>query len=151
MSLDRAVARKSLEKRFAQMRPVETFVRPHKGWIRAIRDSLGMTTMQLAKRLGVSQPRVTAIEKDEIENALTLQTLMRVAEALDCTFIYALVPNSSLDDMVRQQARQVSLESLQRVEQTMRLEDQEVSEGEQQSQLDDLIDELIHHQPRRIW
>ncbi len=151
MSVDSAIARKSLEARLSQIRPIDRFARPYKGWIRAIRDSLGMTTIQLAQRLRVSQPRVSAIEKDEVNNSLTLETLMRVAEALDCTFVYALVPNSSLDDMVRRQAKKVALESLARVEQTTRLEDQEVMEVEHQSQLEDLIDDLLAHDLRRIW
>jgi predicted DNA-binding mobile mystery protein A len=151
MSVDSAIARKSLEARFSQIRPVDRFARPYKGWIRAIRDSLGMTTIQLAQRLGVSQPRISAIEKNEVNNSLTLETLMRVAEALDCRFVYALVPNSSLDDLVRQQARKVALESLSQVEQSMRLEDQEVMGAERQSQLEDLIDDLIAHDLRRIW
>lgn len=151
MFVDNAIARKSLEARLSQLRPIERFARPHRGWIRAIRDSLGMTTVQLAQRLGVSQPRVSAIEKDEMTNSLTLETLMRVAEALDCTFVYALVPNSSLDDMVRQQAQKVAMESLAQVEQTMRLEDQEVMGVERQNQLEDLTNDLIAHDLRRIW
>ncbi|HZZ37352.1 MAG TPA: helix-turn-helix domain-containing protein, partial [Caulobacteraceae bacterium] len=54
-------------------------VRPPKGWLRAVRDALGMTTKQLARRLGVSQPRVVALEKGEVDESVTLTSLRRAA------------------------------------------------------------------------
>jgi DNA-binding transcriptional regulator YiaG len=47
-----------LDKRFAALRPLAKSARPPKGWLRAIRDALGMTTAQFASRLGVSQLRI---------------------------------------------------------------------------------------------
>ena len=67
--------------------------RPPRGWLRAIRDALGMTMQQYAGRLGVSQPRIIALEKSEVEDTVTLGTLRRAAAALDCQLVYAVVPN----------------------------------------------------------
>ena len=97
------IARQHLDARFTKLKAADLFARPALGWVRAIRDSLGMTAAQFAARLGVSQPRVIALEKAEGKGRLTLQTLEKAAAALDCTLVYALVPNRSLDAIVRDQ------------------------------------------------
>lgn len=47
----------------------------------ALREAQGMTQVQLAKRLGVSQPVIARIESGKAKN-LELRTLVRVAAAL---------------------------------------------------------------------
>ena len=81
---DRALARKQLDKRLNLLLDSDSLARPPRGWIRAIREALGMTTEHLAKRIGVSQPRVIEIEKAEVSGSITLKTLQRAANALDC-------------------------------------------------------------------
>jgi len=81
----RDLARKHLDKRLAQWQPISELACPPRGWIRAIRETIGMTAAQLADRLNVSQPRVFALEKSEVSGALTLETISRVAHALNCT------------------------------------------------------------------
>ena len=69
---------------------------PPKGWIRAIRDAVGMTGGQLASRLGIRPQTVAALEKSEAAGSIQLSTLRRVAEAMDCTLVYAkMVPTSA--------------------------------------------------------
>jgi predicted DNA-binding mobile mystery protein A len=87
------------------MGPVTRCSSPVRGLIKAIREALGMTTAQLAKRLDVKQPSVVAIEQSEAKGTIELATLRRVAEALDCTLVYALVPNKPLEAAVRDGAR----------------------------------------------
>ena len=65
---------------------------PPKGWIRAIRNALGMTAKQLANRLGVAQQAVARIENGELEGSVTIKTMRRIAERLDCVFVYGFVP-----------------------------------------------------------
>lgn len=71
-------------------------IRPANGWIQAIRTSLGMTSRQLAARIECSQSTLAALEKSEAEDRITLQSLRKVADALDCDLQYVLVPRSSL-------------------------------------------------------
>lgn len=123
----RALARKQLDQQFASTRPViDVLRRPTKGWVRAIRDSLGMTANQLARRTGLSQPRVVAIEKAEVTGAIKLETLAKIAEGLNCRLVYALVPENSLDEMVTRRARRLAKQHLQAVSHSMALEDQAV-------------------------
>ena len=68
-------------KRFSAIKSVNP---PRKGWIRAIRDALGISTRQLGDRLGVSKSRITRIEQDEVGGSVTLKTMRRMADAFDC-------------------------------------------------------------------
>ena len=147
----RDLARKNLDKRFAKAAPADQWVRPPKGWLRAIRDAIGMTAAQMAARLGVSQPRILALEKDEARGAVTLETLSRAAQALDCTLVYAIVPNQPLDEMVRKRAEKVAAERIASVDHTMRLENQGLSGKELQAERERLAGELLRGNLRRLW
>ncbi len=124
-----ARARTSLDNRFPAWRQLPAKgARPSGGWVRAIREALGMTAEDLAERMGVSQPSLTRLEKSERNGGARLDTLMRAADALECDFVYALVPRRPLDDMVTEQARRRALERVRQVAHTMALEDQAIAE-----------------------
>ena len=118
---ERATARKQLDKRLRPLREKDAFVRPPRGWVKAIREALGMTTAQLGKRLGVSQPRVVALEKAEASGAITLESLTRAAGALDCQLVYTLVPRSSLEEMTKERAIALARKRFSRTAHTMAL------------------------------
>lgn len=117
-------ARQRLDERLRALQPIDRFKTPPKGWIRALRDALGMTGAQLGARIGVRPQTVESIEKSEAAGTIQLNTLRRAAEALDCTLVYALVPNTSLETVVEARARKIAIRELQRVAHTMRLEAQ---------------------------
>jgi len=124
---------------------------PPKGWIRAIRDALGMTARQLASRLGVAQQAVARIEKDEFSGSVTIKTMRRIAECLDCVFVYGFVPRKSLEETVARQAKKVAAHRLAQASQTMSLENQALSWKENEQALSDLVDELIRTSPSNLW
>ncbi|CAN7684060.1 mobile mystery protein A [Pararhizobium sp. LjRoot238] len=117
-------ARLRLDERLRALQPIDRFKAPPKGWIRALRDALGMTGTQLGARIGIRPQTVETIEKSEAAGTIQLNTLRRAAEALDCTLVYALVPNSSLEAVIEARARRIAIRELQRVAHTMRLEAQ---------------------------
>jgi len=117
-------ARLRLDERLRALQPIDRFKAPPKGWIRALRDALGMTGTQLGARIGIRPQTVETIEKSEAAGTIQLNTLRRAAEALDCTLVYALVPNSSLEAVIEGRARRIAIRELQRVAHTMRLEAQ---------------------------
>lgn len=129
----------------------QTIARPPRGWLRAIRDALGLTTAQLAKRLGVSQPRIVALEKGEVDETVTLASLRRAAEAMDCQLVYAMVPKHPLVDMLRQRAEVKADEQIARVSHTMSLENQSLTADDQRRQREILIDQLLHGNLSRLW
>jgi predicted DNA-binding mobile mystery protein A len=79
-------------------------LRPADGWVRAVREALGMSTYELAARMGVGHSRVIAIERAEVTGSVSLSTLSRAAEALNCRVCWVLVPSEPLEQMVRRQA-----------------------------------------------
>ena len=147
----RDLARKHLDKRLSQWQSTSEFATPPRGWIRAIREAIGMTAAQLAVRLNVTQPRVFALEKNEARGALTLETISRVAQALNCTFVYALVPNTSLEIMVTEQAQKKVAERLARVDHTMKLEAQGLSDAEFAAERERIVNELLKGTLRGLW
>ncbi|RWK53170.1 mobile mystery protein A [Mesorhizobium sp.] len=142
-------ARERLDQRLSALKPEDRFRPPPKGWIRAIRDAIGMTGVQLAKRLGVRPQTVEAIEKSEASGSIQLSTLRRAAEAMDCTLVYALVPNSSLENAVHQRARKLAIRDLQRVAHTMRLEAQETGDAGMEARIEAYIRDSI--KDRDLW
>lgn len=144
------LARWALDQQLQPLRTMDPLIRPERGWIRAIREAVGMTTGQFAKRLGVAQPRVAALERAEANEAVTLKSLRQAAEALDCVLVYALVPKASLEDVVKDRARMVADQQLARTDQTMRLENQGVSRTRMERAREDLAEELLRND-RRLW
>ena len=145
------LAREQLDETLRRFRPIKTLVPPGKGWIRAIRDALGMTGEQLARRLNTNKQRIARIEYDEKLGKLTIKTLRSVAEAMDCIFVYGLVPSKSLEQTIRNQARLIAKKRMERSNQMMRLEKQELSEREKEKVLKSLIEEIINEMPKSLW
>ena len=142
-----AKSRSHLDKRFQGWGAVNQYNTPVHGWIKAIREALGMTTAQLARRIGVKQPSIVSFEQSEEKGSIELATLRRVAEALNCTLVYTLVPNKPLDTMVRERARAFVRKRRQPVEHSMLLEDQQVDKSAK-ADLDEVIRET---NPRLFW
>lgn len=150
LTANNRTARRRLDEKLAALRPLANVATPPKGWLRAIRNSLGMSAIQFAHRLGVAASQsIEDIERSEAAGTVRLDTLRRAAKALDCTLVYAIVPKRSLQSMVERQARNKALAALSRVDQTMLLEDQRVS----QADLEELIADYIaqHITDRDLW
>lgn len=146
----RALARKHLDRRFATVAS-DAFARPSTGWLRAIRDALGMTTRQAAQRAGIHQSTYSRFEKSEADDSITLASLRSAAEALGCTLVYAVVPNQPLDEMVRNRARLLASEQLAQIGHTMRLEDQALTKETLAAERERLAEDILRDSPRRLW
>ncbi|WP_441255681.1 mobile mystery protein A [Tardiphaga sp. 285_C5_N1_2] len=142
-------ARQRLDERLLYLKPEDRFRAPPKGWTRAIRDALGMTGVQFAKRLGIRPQSVEALEKSEAEGAIQLKTLRRVAEALDCTLVYALVPNTSLTGVIDARARKIAMRDLGRVAHTMKLEAQGTGDADLEARINAYISDVLKE--RDLW
>lgn len=125
--------------------------RPETGWIRVIRESLGMTLSDLARRVGVSFQALSQFEKAEREGTITLSRLQTVADGLGCDLVYALVPRESLQVSLESEARRRARRMLDTVRHSMVLEAQNISEEEIESQLRELTEELLAGSWRKIW
>jgi predicted DNA-binding mobile mystery protein A len=142
-------ARTRLDERLASVRRQGDLQPPPKGWVRAIRDALGMSGAQLAQRIGVTAQTIDSLEKSETAGTLQLKNLRRLAEAMDCTLVYALVPNRPLTQMVNERAREIALHDLSRVAHTMRLEAQETGDEGVEGRIKDYIRDNVSD--RDLW
>ncbi len=111
-----------------------------------------MSTAQLAKRLKIKQPSVVELEQSEAAGTMELQTLRRVAAALDCTLVYALVPNKPLETMLRDRARAFERRRREHIEHSMLLEDQLEDQPVTSKNLKARLDEILREtNPRLFW
>jgi predicted DNA-binding mobile mystery protein A len=119
-----AQARRNLDRRLAALGPESRYAAPRAGWLRAIREALGMSASVLGRRLGVSAQAVRAMETSELEGRVRLDTLRRAADAMECVVVYALIPKASLESLVQRQAALVAEVQLTATVHSMALEDQ---------------------------
>jgi len=135
-------ARRALDRRFTSGNLADLRQRPRGGWVKAIRTALGMSQADLSARLGTSPPAVADLERAERDGGVTLKRLERAAQELDCTLVYALVPNSTLEGAVHQQARRRAAESMGHVGRTMDLEAQGLDPA--------IAEELLEREARKV-
>jgi len=123
---------------------------PTHGWLYAIRKAMGIPRSIVAKRLGISGPAVQQIEKREEERSITLANLQNAAEALNCQFMYAIVPKKPIAQMLHEAAEQAAKKMMEEVGQTMKLEDQAIAISPWWDSYEDLVEELEKN-PQWIW
>jgi len=124
--------------------------RPSDGWIRAVRKSLGMSVRQLATRMGVTQQAVSQLEAKELNETVSIKTLRKAAEALNCRLVYALVPNDAgLQGILDKQALMKAKDIVSAVDHTMQLEAQGV--GNLQQKIKETAEELAKNPNSKLW
>jgi len=128
-----------------------TYTRPRVGWLRAIREALGMTTRQLAKAVAVAPSTAIAAEQAEARGDITLGTLQRYAAALGCEVQYALVPKKNLQQVVEERAEDLARQEVDRVRHSMALEGQSTGSDHRTRQIDDLRRKLLEGRRSRLW
>jgi predicted DNA-binding mobile mystery protein A len=148
MRSTKSAARRRLDQRLAGL-DERIGPRPLDGWIRAMREALGMSTSEMARRMGVSQTRISQLQRAEVDGSIRLSTLERAAEALSCRFQYVLIPIEPLEDMVRGQARAKAAAEVTDSTHNMRLEDQAPDADVIKEQIDALAEDLID--TRGLW
>ena len=75
-----------------QMGVMRKYLRPRGGWLRMARRHNKISAGEVAQRMGVSRQLPLQFEKAEVDDRITLKSLRRMADALDCDLVYALIP-----------------------------------------------------------
>lgn len=139
--------RKQLDARLTNLPSLEP---PRGGWIRTIRQSLGMTMRQMGSRLKISAQGVRDIEQRERSETITVAKLRQAAQALNCELRFVLIPRQSLETTIRKQAAIKAQEERNRLIHTMRLEAQ--SEGVEQALNESkAIERWLSERAARLW
>ncbi|WP_061179496.1 mobile mystery protein A [Caballeronia pedi] len=124
---------------------------PPRGWLKAIRESLGLTERQQAERLGITGSTLHKSESAEAEERITLGQLRKLAEGLDCELVYALVPRKPLTQVVEDRARSIALQEVSSVAHTMSLEDQRPATDRLRKQVEQRTAELLRGRWSDLW
>jgi len=143
--------RRQLAQTLERLDPFRAVERPPKGWLKAIREELGMTMQQAADRLGVTKSMISKYEKAEVEGTITLATLRRAAGALSSELVYAAVSKEPIEEILGRRAHAVARRRIDAVHRSMVLEDQAISREERQRQIADLAEDLLEKRPRTLW
>ena len=149
---NRELVVEQLDNKLNQLKALSSIGAPQKGWIKAIRNALNMNCRQFAKRLKLSdRSSVILLERNEITGAATIKTMRHAAQALDCVFVYGLVPYSSLKDTIKKQAENVAKQRVEKTTHTMLLESQQLPNEEEQKVFKSMVDDLIKTMPKTLW
>jgi predicted DNA-binding mobile mystery protein A len=144
------LGRQQLDRKLKHLQPFRTQTVPGSGWIRAIRTSLGMTGVALSKRLGVTPASVSDLENSEKIGTITLNSLRKVAAAMECDLVYAIVPRTTLDDILKKRADEKARSMLGRIGHSMKLEGQSVELSQVHQQVEALAQSLLEN-PKVLW
>ena len=147
----RQLTRRQLDQKLEPLRQSNLHEAPRGGWTKSIRQALGMSAATLGGRIGVTQSAISQLESSEEAETITLASLRRLGEGMHCRLVYALVPNSSLDKILSEQARRKARSIVDSVSTTMDLEDQSIRPEAQQFQIDSLAKTLLTKPGTGFW
>lgn len=125
---------------------------PSEGWVAFVRKALGMSGVQLGKRMSRSRSRISQAEKAEPEGGVTLRAMEEMAKAMGCKFVYGIVPESGrLEDVIEGQARHKAEALVRRATTHMALEKQALSNEKIQAEVERIAQDLLRNPPSSFW
>ena len=124
---------------------------PSEGWIRTVRTALGMSGAQLGRRLGVTRASVSNTEKAELNGGVTLKAMQQMAEGMGCRFVYAIVPEKNIEDVVYHRAMEKAREQVKAASVHMALEEQALTSDKLEAEIKRLADEMLNKTSSALW
>lgn len=132
-------------------RQLDGFMVPQEGWLRTVRNSLTMSGAQLARRMVVTRALISNTEKAEISGGVTLKSMQHMAEAMNCRFVYAIVPEHNIEDVILERARHKAKEQVLAATTHMALEDQALNKEQMQFEIARLAQDMIDKTDSKLW
>jgi predicted DNA-binding mobile mystery protein A len=132
-------------------REIRAIPSPAGGWLRAVREALGLTVRQQAQRVGIAAATLHKSEQAEARERISLAQLRKLADGLDCELVYGLVPRKPLPDRVGERATQLARTEILGVALSMSLEDQRPGDEFLQKQLHQRRAELLAGKWANLW
>ena len=143
--------RKQLEARYTSIRKAAPMLQPPRGgWLRSLRNALGMRQQDLGRRLGVSRQAIAELERREADEAVTLGTLREAARALGAELHYVIVPVRPVHETLEDRATRVARFMAGQVHHSMRMEDQATGAAEQRARVEEIRQSLLQD-PSLLW
>lgn len=127
------------------------FEKPAEGWLALMRKALGMSGAQVASRMGVTRAAIYQAERNEKDGAITIKQMEKLAESLGGRFVYAIVPQESVEDVIQRQALLKAKARIGRASAHMALESQSLSAQQTRQKIEDYARELVRTMPPDFW
>jgi predicted DNA-binding mobile mystery protein A len=125
---------------------------PPEGWLRTVRNALGMSGAEVAKKMSVTRARVTQAEHAELTGGVTLKSMQATAKAMGCRFVYAIIPSSGrIEDIIMAQARKKATAIVGTASKHMALENQALPEDKNAQEVERLTREIAREMPPDFW
>lgn len=140
--------RRLVNKTAIQLRQVQT---PKIGWLSTIRKALGMSAAQLARRMNVTRALISRTEKGELSGSVTLKTMQAIAESMGCRFVYAIVPENTVEDILAERANIKAARVVNRAGIHASLEDQALTKNQMTHEIERLKNQLLKDMPPDFW
>ena len=121
------------------------------GWLKTVRKALGMSGTQLAKRLGVTKGQISQTESGELSGSVTLKTMQKMAQAMDCRFVYAVIPTQEIEKIIKHRAVLKAKEQIKAASTQMALEAQALNDEQLAYAVDQLASEIVEKMPSDLW
>ena len=151
MGIDSVVAKQYRDKVNQAYMRFGDFSMPPIGWLRMVRNALGMSGTQLANRLGVTKARISKAEQDELTGSVTLKTMQNMASAMNCRFVYAVVPENEIETIIKKRAFDKASKQIKSASTQMALEAQALNDKQLAFAVDELASEIIEKMPSDLW
>lgn len=157
MSIQKIVAKQYRDKvnqavsQFGSLTMVPNDGLPKEGWLRTVRTALGMSGTQLAKKLGVTKARVSKAEQDEPHGSVTLKTMQTMAEAMDCKFVYTIIPKQKVEQVIKARAIHKARSRVKTASTHMALEAQSLSKEQLEYEVERVAAQLVDKMPSDFW
>lgn len=139
---------KNAENRRSEILKALSYMNVKPGWIKYTRSVFGMTLKELARLTGLSLPTIAQTEQREAQGKVTIDTLNKVANAMDCDLVYAFVPRDGISDLMQKKAMEKAKRTILKADTHMSLEDQKVTE-DIKFRIDNLAEKLL--EKGKIW
>ncbi len=141
-----------LDKKITEYAPLKQVALPPTGWIKAVRNALGMSLQQLGNKLSITRQSMQEIEQREKDGSITIKSLKEVARAMDMQLVYGFVPNDgSLDALIDRRAKELARQIVLRTSNTMKLEDQQNSNQRIENAIQERSNALKNEMPKILW
>ena len=125
---------------------------PPTGWIKAIRNAIGMSMLQLGNRLSITKQSVQDMESREKDGSISIKALREAARALDMQLVYGFVPNDgSLEALIDRKAKELATQIVMRTNNSMKLEDQENSKQRIEKAIQERVFAIKTEMPKTLW
>lgn len=125
---------------------------PPTGWVKAIRNAIGMSMLQLGNRLSITKQSVQDMESREKDGSITIKALREAARALDMQLVYGFVPNDgSLEALIDRKAKELATQIVMRTNNSMKLEDQENSKQRIEKAIQERAFAIKTEMPKTLW